>query len=165
MDRSEGVNVVPSRLLNGLWPDFDGQPQPYRVHQRTKIISSLKRRLDKLPSAGENPDEDSKDVVGLQLLFLPPEPLVDLIFVHGLWGHYKKSWSRSVAPSSFWPKEWLSRDPDFKHVRISSYAYNMSGYEYGNKTSIASDQGKRLFDRLQDSDYLEGATTVCPLPK
>ena len=165
--------MVPSHLLKGLWPDVDIESQPYRVHQRrkssfyeTKIVPSLKRRLDNVPPAVENSDEDSKDVVGLQLLFLPPEPLVHLIFVHGLWGHYRNSWSRSVAPSSFWPKEWLSRDPDFKHVRISSYAYSMPSYtdEYANKNSIASDQGRRLFDRLQDSEYLEGATTVCPLP-
>ena len=163
--------MVPSRLLNGLWPDVDVGPQPYGVHQggkaayNEKIISLLKRRLDNLPSAREKLDEYREDVVGLQLLFLPPEPLVDLIFVHGLWGHYKESWSRSVAPSSFWPKEWLSRDPEFKHVRISSYGYNMPRYGYGNRESIASDQGKRLFDSLQNSDYLEGATTVCPLPK
>ncbi|KAJ5261335.1 hypothetical protein N7478_011930 [Penicillium angulare] len=72
-------------------------------------------------------EEDAKGPLGLDLLHSPAVPEVDFIFVHGLGGGSRKTWSKSSLDSHFWPKEWLAKDPAFKHVRIHSY-----GYEYEN---------------------------------
>ncbi len=136
--------------------------QPYRVDQKQKIIAPLKKSLKHLPE--EPDDEEHKDTIGLNLLFVPPDPLVDLIFVHGPWGDYKGTWSATRAPSHFWPKEWLSRDPGFKHVRISSYRYETEwtdDFKHNKKENVASQLGKTLFKQIQDSKDISGTGTVC----
>jgi WD40 repeat protein/pimeloyl-ACP methyl ester carboxylesterase len=73
-------------------------------------------------------DEQSKvekGPLGLSLLYCPTEPEIDLIFVHGLGGNSRKTWSKSSADRShFWPEDWLSQDPAFRNVRIHSYGYD-----------------------------------------
>ena len=61
---------------------------------------------------------------GLNLLFTPSDPTIDFIFVHGLGGGSKKSWSKTSFPSHYWPREWLPKDPAFKDVRVHSFGYN-----------------------------------------
>ncbi|CAF3506030.1 unnamed protein product [Fusarium graminearum] len=63
--------------------------------------------------------------LGLSLLYSPSAPEIDLIFVHGLGGNSRKTWSKSSAGrSQFWPEEWLSKDPAFRNVRLHSYGYD-----------------------------------------
>lgn len=63
--------------------------------------------------------------LGFNVLCDVPEPRIDLVFVHGLGGGSRKTWSMSSDPQHCWPKEWLSRDPKFAHVRISSFGYEL----------------------------------------
>ncbi|PCD29344.1 hypothetical protein AU210_011882 [Fusarium oxysporum f. sp. radicis-cucumerinum] len=66
-----------------------------------------------------------KGPLGLNLLYCPTEPEIDLIFVHGLGGNSRKTWSKTFADQShFWPEDWLSQDPAFRNVRIHSYGYD-----------------------------------------
>ena len=158
---SEAVNVV---CLKRGWSGLELTVilQPYEVAPRQKIISSLRRSLEHLPTTGHD-HEEHKDNIGLNLLFVPPEPLVDLIFVHGLWGDYQKTWNATRAPSHFWPKEWLSRDPGFKHVRISSYSYDTAlteDFKHNKKDNVASQLGRELFQHLQDSKHISGTGPV-----
>lgn len=67
---------------------------------------------------------DSKGPLGLNLLYAPVEPLVDLIFVHGLGGGSRKTWSKTTSMKDFWPQEWLPKDLAFKNVRIYSFGYD-----------------------------------------
>ncbi|BCR93168.1 uncharacterized protein AKAW2_10214A [Aspergillus luchuensis] len=67
--------------------------------------------------------EGFKGPLGLQLLRTVSEPLVDFIFIHGLGGGSRKTWSKSPDPYHYWPKEWLSQDPEFDKVRIYSFGY------------------------------------------
>lgn len=67
--------------------------------------------------------EDSKGPLGLNLLYVPSEATVEFIFVHGLGGGSRKTWAKTSNPYHYWPKEWLSRDPDFYHVRVYSFGY------------------------------------------
>ena len=88
---------------------------------------------------------------------------MDLIFVHALWGHYRYSWSASLALADFWPREWLKRDPGFKHVRISSYGYNPTwtdDWEKKKKDSAAAQLGKKFVRHLQESQLIGGSTSV-----
>ena len=71
--------------------------------------------------ASEN--EDFKGPLGLNLLHTVPEPLIDFIFIHGLGGGSRKTWSKTPDPYHYWPKEWISRDPEFSCVRVHSFGY------------------------------------------
>ncbi|KAJ5519087.1 hypothetical protein N7453_001509 [Penicillium expansum] len=48
----------------------------------------------------------------------------DLIFVHGLGGGSRSTWTKSGDPSLYWPKEWLPNDDAFQNVRIHSFGYD-----------------------------------------
>lgn len=50
------------------------------------------------------------------------EILVEMIFIHGLNGNSEQAWSSPRAGHAFWP-DWLTKDPDFKHVRLFTYDY------------------------------------------
>ncbi|KAK2758996.1 hypothetical protein FQN54_003094 [Arachnomyces sp. PD_36] len=71
--------------------------------------------------AGEN--EDFKGPLGLNLLHTVSEPLIDFIFIHGLGGGSRKTWSKTADPYHYWPKEWISRDPEFSCARVHSFGY------------------------------------------
>ncbi|KAL2070557.1 hypothetical protein VTL71DRAFT_13583 [Oculimacula yallundae] len=97
-----------------------------------RVMKGAWRRLgpskgDKNPIAGDNEatkHEDIKGQLGLNLLHSPPSPQIDFIFVHGLGGGSRKTWSCSPDPKHFWPKTWLPEDQDFASVRIHSFGYS-----------------------------------------
>lgn len=64
---------------------------------------------------------------GLRILHEPripvtgaPQPSVELIFVHGLGGSAKATWTHE---NGFWPS-WLHEDNRFDRVRISTFGYD-----------------------------------------
>lgn len=65
----------------------------------------------------------SSDNLGLTLIHTCPDPLVDLIFVHGLGGTSRKTWSWQRDPQNFWPA-WLGRDAELCKSRIFTFGYN-----------------------------------------
>ncbi len=81
--------------------------------------------------AGSEPSEDVKGPFGLNTLFNPGDSAIaDLVFVHGLGGGSRSTWTKSGDPALYWPKEWLPQDPDFQDVRIHSFGYNSNwGHE------------------------------------
>ncbi|RYP26391.1 hypothetical protein DL767_008053 [Monosporascus sp. MG133] len=79
--------------------------------------------------------DDPKGPLGLTLLYSPSEPQIDFIFVHGLGGGSRKTWSKTSQRSHYWPQEWLPRDPAFKNVRIHSYGYD-SDYWKGKEDCL-----------------------------
>ncbi|KAK4462349.1 hypothetical protein QBC42DRAFT_267947 [Cladorrhinum samala] len=71
-------------------------------------------------------DDDKKGPLGLTTLHepTPPTPAVaDIVFIHGLGGGSRKTWSSSPDLGQFWPQAWLSVDNDFQDVRIHSFGY------------------------------------------
>ncbi|OCK74785.1 hypothetical protein K432DRAFT_429827 [Lepidopterella palustris CBS 459.81] len=94
-----------------------------------RAVSGALRRLSPARREGTkidedaDPEEDIKGPLGLNLLHNVTEPLIDFIFVHGLGGGSRRTWSFSPDRCHYWPKEWLSRDPDFRCARIHSFGY------------------------------------------
>ena len=83
----------------------------------------LARAFDRAP---RDPHDDPKGPKGLTTLHEPgPEqPVVaDLVFVHGLNGGSRSTWSERGDPALFWPREWLPRDEAFRDVRVHSFGY------------------------------------------
>lgn len=115
------------------------------------------RKPSQAPSTGTEIDEhagsveDIKGPLGLNLLSTVTEPLIDFIFVHGLGGGSRKSWSKSPHPHHYWPKEWLSRDPEFSRVRIHSFGYRADWVE--RKESVLNIHGfaRSLLGEIQCS--------------
>jgi hypothetical protein len=84
----------------------------------------LSRNHTRLGSTGDEA-EHFKDPLGLNTLYDPPDlAIADLIFVHGLRGGSRSTWTKSADPSLYWPKEWLPKDAGFQDVRIHSFGYD-----------------------------------------
>jgi hypothetical protein len=115
-----------------------------------KRRSSLKERMSP-QSQGRQTPEDFRGPLGLNLLHLPPEPLVDIVFVHGIAGGSRDTWSKSKALYYFWPKSWLSKDPDFKrHARIYSFGYAANLKEWKSSLLRINDFARSLLMELKN---------------
>ncbi|KAK3296669.1 uncharacterized protein B0H64DRAFT_106611 [Chaetomium fimeti] len=106
---------------------LDKKPSPRRNTSLAFIQSKLRRLNGNSPGDRILSTVDAKGPLGLNLLHEPSEPRIDFIFVHGLFGGSRKTWSYSQDPAMFWPKEWLPNEVGFRHVRLHSYGYNSDG--------------------------------------
>ncbi len=102
---------------------------------------------------------DPKGPLGLNCLYAPLEPLIDLIFVHGLGGGSRKTWSKTDSEKDYWPQEWLPRDAAFSNVRIHSFGYNSDWGKGKNNCLNIHHFGKSLLSQLDISPYLTGTNT------
>ena len=57
-----------------------------------------------------------------RIVVLEETKAVDLVFVHGLGGSAKETWTHANT-NGFWPS-WLHEDTRFDYVRISTFGYN-----------------------------------------
>lgn len=110
-------------------------------------------------SSGAGVTDDPKGPLGLIPLFSPPNPRIDLVFVHGLGGGSRKTWSKTPVRSHYWPKEWLSKDAAFQDVRIHSYGYD-SDYMKGREDCLNIHHiGKGFLVALSTSESIAGSKT------
>jgi hypothetical protein len=97
--------------------------------------------------------KDIKGPLGFNPLNTTSEPLIDFIFVHGLGGGSRKTWSKTSSPNHYWPKEWLPREPAFKNVRIHSFGYNADWAERKDSILDIHDfAGSLLGDMMNNPD-------------
>ena len=92
-----------------------------------------------------SPDRSSQSL-GLQVVHTPgPSAPLDIIFVHGLGGDSRKTWSKNHNAELFWPGLWLPLEPDIGQARILSFGYNASFRGSAPKTvSNITDFSKQL---------------------
>jgi WD40 repeat protein len=87
------------------------------------------------------------DPLGLDIVYEPDSPpSVDLVFVHGLGGTSRQTWSKNRDPGLFWPEKWLPYEAGISTARIMSFGYNAhfsSRSDKDNKLNI-SDFAKDL---------------------
>lgn len=108
------------------------------------------------------PSEDAKGPFGLSTLFEPSDPVIaDIVFVHGLGGGSRSTWTKSLDPSLFWPQKWLSQDQGFKDVRIHSFGYN-SNWDKESTLNI-HDFAKSLLGSIQDCPVIPRGSDVSVL--
>ncbi|KAH8811320.1 hypothetical protein F5884DRAFT_781773 [Xylogone sp. PMI_703] len=133
---SSGQNALSSKSLQGA-----ASPKGHAsvlTQQRAKFPD---RRLDPL---------------GLTILHEPTAlPTLDIIFVHGLGGSSRQTWSKDRDPALFWPQEWLPSEPVIQTARILTFGYNADFLGPANISRI-SDFAKDLLYAVQfmsnDSD-------------
>ena len=121
---------------------------------RASTVPSRTSLLDKDTLVVGDGAEDARGPLGLNLLYSPSEPLIDFIFVHGLNGGSRKTWSHTKSVTHFWPQEWLPRDPSFKNVRLYSFGYNSNWAKGKNNAWNIHEFGKLLLGELSTSPYL-----------
>lgn len=127
------------------------QVSPYSA--RAPSIAS-EDTLVSLPSAsqpslrpGTHQVQDSDDTLGLSLIHGDSESDADIIFVHGLGGSSRKTWSWERQPENFWPA-WIRHEDGLSHFRVFSYGYNASFRDSKNPLSIL-DFSKGLLVRMK----------------
>ncbi|KAI0490672.1 hypothetical protein F4859DRAFT_520389 [Xylaria cf. heliscus] len=85
--------------------------------------------------------------LGLTLVYSFREPVIDIIFVHGLGGTSVGTWSWNRDPVNFWPL-WLGNDRDLSRSRIFTFGYD-AGLT-GNSTGLGIlDFAKDLLLRMK----------------
>ncbi|KAJ2980189.1 hypothetical protein NUW58_g7014 [Xylaria curta] len=103
------------------------------LSNRSFLGRSFARRDAGDSNKGEQ--EGPKGPLGLTTLSVPEGQVVaDLIFVHGLNGGSRSTWSRA-ADGTFWPQDWLSCDDAFHDVRIHTFGYS-SGLNHDSVLNV-----------------------------
>lgn len=80
--------------------------------------------------------------------------MIDFVFVHGLGGGSRKTWSKTPSDAHFWPKRWLPIDPDFENVRIWSFGYDSIYMKEISDVLNIDDFGRALLGALSSSKCL-----------
>lgn len=129
--------------------------------QSTSSLSLLQRRFTGLSVSRKSsePTEEIRGPLGLNLLYEPPEPLIDFVFVHGLRGGSRKTWSKTANVAHYWPQEWLPLEPEFRNVRIHSFGYNSDWGERKGSALTVHDFGQALIGDLSTSPHLSRQRT------
>lgn len=107
--------------------------------------------------------DDPRGSFGLSLLYTPSEPLIDFIFVHGLGGGSRKTWSKTSSTTHYWPQEWLPKDSAFENVRIHSFGYDSDWVKGKDNCLNIHHFGKSLLGEMSTSPYLSQANTAIVL--
>ena len=100
--------------------------------------------------------------LGLTTLHEPSPPTVpttDLVFIHGLLGGSRKTWSFSPDISHYWPLAWLPTDDDFADVRIHTYGYNADWGERRESALSIHDFAQSLLGELRNHPSIRRTAT------
>jgi hypothetical protein len=55
----------------------------------------------------------------------PSHASADLIFIHGIGGGSRKTWTYNGDLSTFWPLEWLPKETQFRDTNIHTFGYQL----------------------------------------
>ena len=125
------------------------------LESKTRALSLLAQK----PS-GKDQGEGGRGPLGLRLLHPSPDPLIDLVFVHGLRGGSVKTWRKGDDSRLFWPQMWLPTEPGLRHANIHSFGYDSDWT--GAKTGILGvhDFGQSLLEEMRNSPHLRDRKDV-----
>jgi hypothetical protein len=119
------------------------------------IELQLKAPTDGSSQIARDVDASNQDPLGLKVIHRPPsERQVDIVFVHGLGGSSRLTWSKNRDLHYFWPLKFLPLEPVIKDARILTFGYN-SNFRPGsgkNKLSILDFAKDLLFDLKYSQD-------------
>ncbi|KAK4098485.1 hypothetical protein N658DRAFT_431842, partial [Parathielavia hyrcaniae] len=106
--------------------------------------------------------DDDKGPLGLTTLYEPEPPtesLVDIVFIHGLGGGSRKTWSYSSRPHHYWPRSWLPADNDFLDVRIHTFGYKADWGERRDSILDIHDFAQSLLGALRNHPRIRRSST------
>ncbi|KAH8778620.1 hypothetical protein F5883DRAFT_626595 [Diaporthe sp. PMI_573] len=99
-------------------------------------------------SRGPSPARDSSNL-GLHVLHEPQAASLDIIFVHGLGGDSRRTWSKNHDPALFWPELWLPFEPGISTARILTFGYDANWRGASRSVSNISDFAKELLFEMR----------------
>ena len=130
--------------------------------RQTTPWSLLSRRRDATRGSSDA-NRDPKGPYGLSTISETLETAIaDLIFVHGLGGGSRSTWSKDSDPDLFWPQEWLVQDTKFRDVRIYSFGYDSNWRE--ESILDINDFAKSLLGSIQHCPAIPKDSKVCGPP-
>ncbi|OAL38649.1 hypothetical protein AYO20_01855 [Fonsecaea nubica] len=96
---------------------------------------------------------------GLTEVYAATDPLVDIVFVHGLNGHPHDTWS-TKKPDVFWPADLLPAALEDQRPRILTYGYdaNVTAFTDGVSKDKIHNHAEHLASRLVANRSLRKAT-------
>ncbi|KAJ4302693.1 hypothetical protein N0V90_001583 [Kalmusia sp. IMI 367209] len=142
-------------------------PRKDLERHRSSASSFLHRQFTTLSLSSRHASTESEEAVrgyyGLTALHEPAEALIDFIFVHGLRGGSRKTWSKTPNPAHFWPRAWLPLEPHFRNVRIHTFGYNSDwGTRKGSSVTV-HDFGQALLAEIYTSPSAGGDDNDTPI--
>ncbi|KAL9119629.1 MAG: hypothetical protein Q9187_003816 [Circinaria calcarea] len=131
--------LSPPQLFNR--PALPRAPSPGADSQDSHISPSdlsLTERSDSYFQTNRGIEASNQDPIGLKVIHKPPgDRRVDIVFVHGLGGSSRKTWSKNHDPDFFWPLKFLPFEPDINEARISTFGYNANFRRGSGKNKIS----------------------------
>ncbi|KAI0427770.1 hypothetical protein F5Y09DRAFT_22307 [Xylaria sp. FL1042] len=101
-------------------------------------------------SASHNPNPSaSTSELGLHIIHQPDHTFLDIIFIHGLGGHSRRTWSKNHDPSLFWPQLWLPFEPGIGNARIFTFGYDAAWRGATKSISNVTDFAKELLFEMR----------------
>lgn len=96
------------------------------------------------PPRQSNHQNGARDPLGLSLIHGVPDPIADIIFVHGLGGSSLRTWSWQRDVDLFWP-EWIHHEEGLTDYRVFSYGYDANFWNTESPFSIMDFSKSLLF--------------------
>lgn len=94
--------------------------------------------------------EHDNGPLGLNVVYTPPNGhKADIVFIHGLRGSSRSTWSKYRNPELFWPKAFLPLELDVCLARIFTFGYNANFHRAGNATTSIWDFAEALLFDLK----------------
>jgi hypothetical protein len=133
---------------------LDGDTYTLSSSHNSDGISSKDGQFEPTLGQSRGTKKTSADPLGLNAVSLPPTPLVDIIFIHGLGGSSLRTWSWNHDTRHLW-LHWLADEPTLSSARVWAYGYSGGVDGFSNALNI-HDFAKDLLFKLK----MESARSV-----
>jgi hypothetical protein len=137
---------------------MDRKPSISSVARRaSEAFKGSRATTTRTENEPESPDRIGP--LGLTTVYRPDaDAVADIIFVHGLGGGSRKTWTKNSDPALFWPEQWLPQDPEFRNIRIHTFGYDSDW----NKPSVLGirDFATNLLQWITDLPEIASDTEV-----
>ncbi|KAH8881349.1 hypothetical protein GQ53DRAFT_848361 [Thozetella sp. PMI_491] len=106
------------------------------------------------PGKGGEPDSGP---LGLNVVYTPNNGhKADIVFVHGLGGTSRWTWSKNKNPELFWPLTFLALEADICLARTLTFGYNAAFHKSGDGKTSVLDFAENLLHDLKYSEDANG---------
>lgn len=103
-----------------------------------------------MTKSSQTRSETDAGPLGLNVVHTPENGhKVDIIFIHGLGGTSRLTWSKYKNAELFWPLTFLPLEPELCLARILTFGYNANFLKSGNLSTSVLDFAKALLFDLK----------------